>query len=179
MPFLSSPRCIVLFLPRTKTLLSGKVLFWEISTFHSVFFFWNSHIHALVPFQLNSDVDLNRIVYAPAPEVASARFTDTGAKIIVAFNSPIAASQLTTCAAIFSTGLSSLGTSPTCSWSDARHLEISPDVDAAIEPSNSLTFVTDAIKQDQMFSKVLNGAQTISGPENPVQPAALIVGRLF
>ena len=124
-------------------------------------------------------MDLNRKIFATAPTVSSVQFTDTGAMIIVAFDTPIATSLLTTCAAIFSTGLPSLGSNPTCSWSDSRHLAISPDVDASIQPDNTLTFQTDVIKQDQMFSKVLNAALTVLAPENPVQPVPVIFGRLF
>ena len=96
--------------------------------------------------------------------------------IIIVFDKPIATASLSTCAALFSTELASLGSKPSCTWSDSRHLEISPDVDANIKPGHTLTFKTDVIKRDQLFSKVLNQTMTIAAPDNPVTPAAVIVG---
>ena len=125
-----------------------------------------------------SDVDLNRKVFAMAPQVTSAKFTDTGAQLIVAFDHAIATAQLDTCSAIFSTGVNTLGTSPSCVWTDGRHLEISPDVDGTIEPSNTMTFQTDVIKRDQLYSKVLNSQLTFLAPANPVTPVPVIVGKL-
>ena len=52
-------------------------------------------------------------------------------------------------------------------------------MDATIEPGNSLTFATDTIKQDQLFSKFLNGGVTITAPASPVTPVPVIVGRLI
>ena len=75
--------------------------------------------------------------------------------------------------------MTALGTNPTCAWSDGRHLEISPDGDATIQPQNTLTFKTDIIKQDQMFPKFLNGLVTILPPGNPVKPVPVIFGKLF
>ena len=126
--------------------------------------------------ELASDVVLFRTVYAVAPFVTSSKFSATGALINIAFDKPISTSSLRECADIFSTGLSSLGSSSSCSWSDSRYLVIAPGVDATIEPTDSLTFKTGSLKQDETYSKAITGSVVITAPSNPVKPVPVVLG---
>ena len=126
--------------------------------------------------ELASDVALSRTVYAVAPVVTRSEFTAAGALINIAFDKPISTSSLRECADIFSTGVSSLGSSSGCSWSDPRHLVITPGVDATVEPTNSLTFKSGSVKQDETYSKAITGFVIITAPSNPVKPVPVILG---
>ena len=110
--------------------------------------------------------------------MTNSEFTATGALINIDFDKLINTEYLRTCADIFSTGLASLGNSPSCSWSDSRHLVIAPAKDATIVPSNSLTFKTGSVKQDQTYSKAITGSVVIAAPDNPVKPVPVILGKL-
>ena len=120
---------------------------------------------------------LSRTVYAVAPIVTNSAFSATGALIGIVFDKPTSTSSLKTCADIFSTGLPSLGTSPSCKWPDSRHLVIAPGVDATVVPSNSLTFKTGSVKRDETYSKALAGSVVIAAPDDPVKPVPVILGK--
>ena len=117
-------------------------------------------------------------MYAKAPTATRAGFIASGALVAIEFDHPISTTSLSTCAAIFS-GLTSLGTSPTCKWTGRRYLIISPGVDATIVPNDSLTFKSGAVKRDETYAKALSGSVTIDGPRDPVRPVPVIVGKFF
>ena len=130
--------------------------------------------------ELASDVSLIRTVYARGPTLTSAQFSDTGALIDVVFNKDVDRSSLARCDGIFeSATVLLLGTSPVCSWSDGRHLTISPGTSPSILPNNTLTLKADAVKcRGELYSKYASGSAIVGDPANPVQPKSIIIGKL-
>ena len=130
--------------------------------------------------ELPSDVSLIRTVYAPAPTLTTAQFSDTGALINVVFNKDVDRSSLARCDDIFeSASVLLLGTSPDCSWSDGRHLTISPGTSTQILPDNRLTLKADAVKRGgELYSKYATGSVNVDSPANPEWPVAVIIGKL-
>ena len=130
---------------------------------------------------LTSDVTLIRTVYAGAPNMTKAQLSDTGALLNVEFDKDVDKSTLATCGAIFdSVSVPLLGTSPDCSWSDGRHLTITPGAGVTVVAGSSLTLKANAVKSGgEEYSKYASGSVSVSAPTNPVEPVSVIVGKLF
>ena len=130
---------------------------------------------------LTSDVTLIRTVYAGAPNMTKAQLSDTGALLNVEFDKVVDKSTLATCGAIFdSVSVQLLGTSPDCSWSDGRHLTITPGAGVTVVAGSSLTLKANAVKSGgEEYSKYASGSVSVSAPTNPVEPVSVIVGKLF
>ena len=130
---------------------------------------------------LASDVILTRTVYAGVPSMTKAQLSDTGALLNVEFDKVVDKSTLATCGAIFdSVSVQLLGTSPDCSWSDGRHLTITPGAGVTVVAGSSLTLKANAVKSGgEEYSKYASGSVSVSAPTNPVEPVSVIVGKLF
>ena len=128
---------------------------------------------------LASDVSLTRTVYAGAPSMTKAQLSDTGALLNVEFDKVVDKSTLATCGAIFnSVSVQLLGTSPDCSWSDGRHLTITPGAGVTVVAGSSLTLKANAVKSGgEKYSKYASGSVSVSAPTNPEEPQSVIVGK--
>ena len=128
---------------------------------------------------LTSDVSLTRTVYAGAPSLTKAQLSNTGALLNVKFDKDVDRSTLASCGAIFdSASVQLLGTSPDCSWSDGRHLTITPGAGVTVVAGSSLTLKADAVKSGgEKYSKYASGSVSVSAPTSPEEPESFIVGK--
>ena len=118
-------------------------------------------------------------VYAQAPDIIEAKFSDTAAKILIRFDEEVEivnADQ--TCHELFtSETVAMLGSNPDCILSHSRELQIIPGVKANITVGDNLAFNDDVLKaRDEQYSRFLSGSFSIDSPDSPLKPTPIITG---
>ena len=118
------------------------------------------------------------VVYARAPNVTEVKFSNTGARILVDYDSAAEIFNGDKCSDVFSSEtLAQLGDSPTCRNVASTKLEIIPGRGANISVGDSLVFKDEAIKaRGEPFSRFLNGSFPVNSPDNPIKPVSIIRG---
>ena len=118
------------------------------------------------------------VVYARAPNVTGVKFSNTGARILVQYDSPAEIFNGDKCSDVFSSEtLALLGNNPECRSVTSTKLQIIPGRGANVSVGDSLAFKEDAIKaRGETFSRFLNGSFPVNSPDNPVKPVPVIRG---
>ena len=120
-----------------------------------------------------------QIVYAPAPQVTSVKFSETAAKILIQFNVEVQfVSAEKTCDEFFIPAtLTTLGSYPQCSLSHTQELQIIPGVGANILVGDSLEFKAGVFKaRNEEYGKFLIGSFAVNLPDVPLKPVPVIKG---
>lgn len=117
-----------------------------------------------------------QIVYAPAPQVTSVKFSETAAKILIQFNVEVQfVSAEETCDEFFIPAtLTTLGSYPQCRLSHTQELQIIPGVGANISVGDLLEFKAGVFKARN--GKFLNGSFAVNLPDVPLKPVPVIKG---
>lgn len=120
-----------------------------------------------------------QIVYAPAPQVTSVKFSETAAKILIQFNVEVQfVSAEETCDEFFIPAtLTTLGGYPQCRLSHTQELQIIPGVGANISVGDLLEFKAGVFKaRNEEYGKFLNGSFAVNLPDVPLKPVPVIKG---
>ena len=118
------------------------------------------------------------VVYARAPNVTEVKFSNTGAKILVHFDSETEVASGDACSDFFSSETTAkLGISPGCAFVTTQDVEITPGRGAIISVGDDLVFKDNVFKAfGEPFSKFFNGSFPVSSPDNPIKPVPVITG---
>lgn len=121
----------------------------------------------------------NLTVFARAPNVTEAKFSETAAKILVSFEKEVEFDGEKTCGAFFeSATVTKLGESPECRLRTTQELEILLGSSATILVGDNLVFKNNVFKaRGELYSKYLtNGSSTVNSPDSPLTPVPEITG---
>ncbi|XP_068706586.1 uncharacterized protein [Montipora foliosa] len=121
---------------------------------------------------------VNLTVFAPAPSVTAAKFTDTAAEIVIYFEKEVEFTGMASCSLFFDiANVTMLGQSPRCSLKTTQKLEILLGTGATILVGQKLTFMDNVFKaRGQLFSRYLNGSFSVGPPDIPLKPIPRITG---
>ncbi|XP_070541846.1 serine-rich adhesin for platelets-like isoform X2 [Ptychodera flava] len=120
-------------------------------------------------------------VYAVAPSMDSAQFSNNGAEMSVTFDSGVEYSSFSSCSDIFDTASSALlGSGAECFFRDPKTLVIvigKASQGSLVEPADWLALKTGAVKAFQEdYSRESVSNVTVAGPAQPLEPVALLDG---
>ena len=120
----------------------------------------------------------NMVVYARAPNVTDVKFSDTGAKILVHFDTQAEIASGYGCSDFFSSEtFAKLGSNPRCFMRTTQDLQILPGAGASIVVGENLVFKNNVFKaRREPYSRFFNGSFPIGSPGNPLVPVPLISG---
>ncbi|XP_070541850.1 uncharacterized protein [Ptychodera flava] len=117
--------------------------------------------------------------YAAAPNMESAQFSNNGAGILVTFDTGVQYKDFTSCSDIFDDASNALlGVGSECFFRDPKRLIIViGKAVTLIEPGDVLTLRSGAVKTfHQDYSHDASGNITVAGPQQALQPTALLDG---
>ena len=122
---------------------------------------------------------VNLTVFAPAPSVTAAKFTDTAAEIVIYFEKEVEFTGMASCSLFFDiANVTMLGQSPRCYLKTTQELEILLGTGATILVGQNLTFMDNVFKaRGQLFSRYLNGSFPVGPPDIPLKPIPRITGK--
>ncbi|XP_070541847.1 uncharacterized protein [Ptychodera flava] len=118
-------------------------------------------------------------VYAVAPSMESAQFSDNGASLLVTFDNGVEDGGLSSCSDLFDVASSDLlGVGSDCFFRDPKSLVIiTGKANTLVEPDDALTLRNGVVKAFQQdYSREASGNVTVAGPAQALQPVALLDG---
>lgn len=124
---------------------------------------------------------VNLTVFHRAPNVTTAKFSETAAEILVQFNKEVEILGGGTCSNLFENAtVTKLGEIPECSLVNTQELEISLGNGATILVGANMVFKDGVVKaRGEPFSRFLSGSFQVNSPESPLKPAPQITGELY
>lgn len=118
-------------------------------------------------------------VFARAPNVTVAKFSDTAAEILVSFDKDVEFVGEETCNVFFdSATVANLGENPECSLATTQLLEILLGTNPSVLVGENLVFENYIFKaSDENFSKYLSGSFPVRSPDSQLTPVPAITGK--